>query len=203
MSFTEEQTPAKKGLGRRDLIKKGAVAGAIIWAVPMIESVPAYASTGSTVSSACSFFVLVYTVNGAGPYADRVSSDGSCGGNSTNNDLKGGWCWTCPTTTNTYDNLGADSNGIRLNGTELPSSGCTSSSGYFNVSGNTITPSSAKNVVIQFAVAHAGSLDSTTGQDPGTPIVGGGFACNDLLGQDKVNVACAPISSASFSCLAP
>jgi hypothetical protein len=55
-------------------------------------------------------------------------------------------------------------------------------------------------VSIVFAVAHAGSLNSGTGQDPGTA-TGSGFACNDGLAQDKVNVACGPLSSASFNCL--
>lgn len=41
---TEEK---KSGISRRDLIKKGAVAGAVIWTVPMIETVPAYAAVGS------------------------------------------------------------------------------------------------------------------------------------------------------------
>lgn len=198
MSIDEQTT--KKGINRRDLIKKGAAAGAIIWAVPMIESVPAYAATGSTVSSACSYFVLVYTINGAGPFADQISSSGSCGGNSTSADIKGGWCWTCPGTTDTYDNLGGSNNAVRLNGVTLPTSSCTSASGHFIVSGGTITP--GPGVVIQFAIAHAGSLNSSTGQDPGTP-TGVGFACNDLLGKDKVNVACAPISRATFDCLAP
>jgi hypothetical protein len=193
MSFTEESI-TKKGIDRRSLIKKGAVAGAIIWAVPMIESVPAYAATGSTISSACSYFVLVYTVNGV-TYADRVTSTGSCGGNTTSGDVT--WCWMCGT--DIYDNSAAQ-NAIRKNGSTLPSSGCTSSSNFFTVSGGTITPNTG--VVIQFAVAHAGSLNSTTGTEPGTP-TGVGDACNVLLTQGKVNVACAPISHATFDCLAP
>jgi hypothetical protein len=51
-----------------------------------------------------------------------------------------------------------------------------------------------------FAVAHDGSLNNTTGQDPGTA-TGSGFACDNTATQDKVNVACGPLTSASFSCL--
>jgi hypothetical protein len=206
MSFTEEQTPTKKGIGRRDLIKKGAVAGAIIWAVPMIESVPAYAATGSNISSACSYFVLVYTFDGV-TYADRVTSSGSCGGNTTSHDVK--WCWICGTN-DQYDNLGPSDAirhttlvlGVPTTTTVLGGSGCASGT-HFNVSGNTITANAG--VTILFAVAHAGSLDGTTGTDPGTPT---GTAllpgvCGVGVAQDKVNVACAPISTATFDCLAP
>ncbi len=196
---TPDTPLTKKRIDRRNLIKKGAVAGAVVWTVPFIESVPAYAQTvgGSTITSACSYFSLVYTVNGTGPFASRVSASGSCTGNTTSNDVT--WCYTCPGTTNTYDNAGVTS-AIRLNGVPLLSSGCKSGDGTFQVSGNTITP--GPGVVILFAIAHAGSLDSTTGQEPGTP-TGTGFACNNALGQKKVNVACGPLSSASFSCLAP
>ncbi len=55
-------------------------------------------------------------------------------------------------------------------------------------------------MTILFAVAHAGSLNNTTGQDPGTA-TGSGFTCDNTQTQDKVNVACAPISTASFDCL--
>lgn len=198
MSVTEGPTKPKSGISRRDLIKKGAVAGAVIWTVPMIESVPAYAATGSTLSTTCSYFVLVYTINGAGPYADRVGSSGACGGNTTSHDVQ--WCWIGPGSTDIYDNLGAN-DAIRRNGTVLDSSKCTAASGTFHVSGNTVTPGTG--VVIQFAVAHAGSLNTTTGQEPGTPTgTPVGSACNVLASQSKVNVACAPISLATFSCLA-
>lgn len=185
-------TEEKPGLSRRDLIKKGAVAGAIVWTVPMIESVPAYAATGSTISTACSWFMLVYTVGGV-TYADRVTNTGSCAGNTTSHDVQ--WCYACDLT-HTYDNLGA-SDALRLNGNVIPSSGCAANT-YFSVSGNTITPNTG--VTINFAVAHAGSLNSSTGTEPGTP-TGIGFACNNALGQSKVNVACGSLSHATFSCL--
>lgn len=186
-------TEEKSGISRRDLIKKGAVAGAIVWTVPFIESVPAYAQTTSNVSSACSYFLLVYTVTVNGvttTYADRIGSTGSCNGNTTSADVS--WCYSCGS--NNYDNQGA-TNAIRLDGTVLPSSGCAANT-YFTVTGNTITPKTS-NVVIIFAVAHAGSLNSSTGQVPNEYTT----TCTSTPLASKVNVACAPISSATFDCL--
>lgn len=194
----------KSGISRRDLIKKGAVAGAIVWTIPMIETVPAYAAGGSTISTACSYFVLVYTYQG-NTYADRIGSSGNCAGNTTSSDVA--WCYTCGG--HTYDNLGGlnaqghGTNSVRQDGIPLLSSGCTANS-LFSVSGNTVTPNTG--VTILFAVAHAGSLNSGTGQDPGTPPtvpVSYPYTCAQGPSslQDKVNVACAPISSATFSCL--
>ena len=63
-------TEEKSGLSRRDLIKKGAVAGAIVWTVPMIESVPAYAAAGSgcppPAALAISGAAVVYTTTAGG-----------------------------------------------------------------------------------------------------------------------------------------
>jgi hypothetical protein len=192
----------KKGISRRAVIAGGAAGAAAVWTVPLIASTPAYGAptVGSNVSSACSYFVLVYSVDGH-TYADRIGSDGSCNGNTTSTDVL--WCYNCDSS-NTYDNtpLGGAPHVIRLNGTPLLSSGCAAGQ-YFHVNGNTITPAS-NSVTILFAVAHAGSLNNTTGIDPGTEIAGGGmsgYACNNGLPQDKVNVACAPINTASFDCL--
>ena len=55
---TEEK---KSGFSRRDLITKGAVAGAIVWAVPMIETVPAYAAVGSIAAMSCSYGFIIYS----------------------------------------------------------------------------------------------------------------------------------------------
>lgn len=196
-TMSTEGVEEKRGISRRDLIKKGAVAGAIVWTVPFIESVPAYAATGSTVNSACSYFILVYTVTNGGQtatYADRIGSDGSCNGSNTSADVY--WCYTCPDG-NHYDNANAN---INQNGTPLGTSGCAANT-YFNVNGNTITPR-LSNVTIIFAMAHAGSLNPTTGQAPFTLDKKSG-QCTSTVLPTKVNVACAPISSATFQCLAP
>jgi len=194
----EETTmPAeKRGMSRRAVIAGGAAGAVAVWTVPLIESVPAgAATTGSHVTSACSYFVLVYTT-AAGTFADRIGSDGSCAGNTTSTDVL--WCYDCGSG-KIYDNdpLGSDPHVLRLNGVALSSSGCKAGDGTFTVSGNTITP--GPGVTIDFAVAHAGSLNNTTGTDPGTN--SGGFTCNNGATQDKVNVACGPLSSASFDCL--
>jgi hypothetical protein len=203
---TTTDSVTKKGLNRRQVIVGGAVGAAAVWTVPLIDSTPAYGApvTGSNITSTCSYFVLVYTVeeNGVliGTFADRIGSDGHCAGNTTSTDVL--WCWNCDGT-HLYDNdpLGSAPHVLRLNGTPLTSSGCTAGQ-YFTVSGNTITPVSTgtQTVTIVFAVAHAGSLNNTTGQDPGTA-TGVGDACNNGASQDKVNVACPPISTASFDCL--
>jgi hypothetical protein len=206
MDTTDTTEPgAKKGLSRRQVIVGGAAGAAAVWTVPLIASVPAgaAAAVGSNITSACSYFVLVYTVevNGVpiGTFADRIGSSGSCAGNTTSTDVK--WCWSC--NSHIYDNdpLGSAPHVIRVDGVPLLSSGCTAGQ-YFTVSGNTITPvnTGTQTVTIVFAVAHAGSLNNTTGIDPGTA-TGIGDACNNALTQDKVNVACAPISTASFNCL--
>lgn len=39
-------TELKTGVTRRDVLKKGAVAGAVAWSVPLITSSPAFAATG-------------------------------------------------------------------------------------------------------------------------------------------------------------
>ena len=55
----------KKGISRRDLIKKGAVAGAVFWSVPVIESVTSRAAAQSgCVSFNASWIYVVYTVAG-------------------------------------------------------------------------------------------------------------------------------------------
>jgi hypothetical protein len=48
------------GISRRDVLKKGAVAGAVFWAVPVIESVTSAASAGSSSFVTCSFSFVVW-----------------------------------------------------------------------------------------------------------------------------------------------
>ena len=74
--ITEEKS-GKRGISRRDLIKKGAVAGAIVWTVPFIESVPAYATTGSVQFIGASYVYVVYIDDSNNMY---VASYGNSGG---------------------------------------------------------------------------------------------------------------------------
>jgi hypothetical protein len=62
MSIEEQIT--KKGLNRRDLIKKGAAASAVFWAIPVIESVTSAASAtsgGGGVFSGASYAFIIYS----------------------------------------------------------------------------------------------------------------------------------------------
>jgi hypothetical protein len=46
-----------RGLHRRDLIKKAAVAGGIVWATPVIQSMTSAAAAAGTPNPACSAFL--------------------------------------------------------------------------------------------------------------------------------------------------
>lgn len=60
MTITE-----RSGISRRDIIKKGAIAGAVFWSVPVIESVTSAASaTSATGPISCSWAYIVYAVGG-------------------------------------------------------------------------------------------------------------------------------------------
>lgn len=54
------------GISRRDLIKRGAAAGAVIWATPVVQSfaTPAFASEGTPVGRAISYVAICYRCNG-------------------------------------------------------------------------------------------------------------------------------------------
>ena len=63
------------GSTRREVLKKGAVAGAIVWAAPIVSSSPAFAASGQcSGSKPCTNF---YFVNSTGGSA-CTGSDGSC-----------------------------------------------------------------------------------------------------------------------------
>lgn len=78
--MTVEET--KSGISRRDLIKKGAVAGAVFWSVPVIESVTsaAAAASGGCVTFNASWLYVVYTYNGITYFSGFSKGDatGSC-----------------------------------------------------------------------------------------------------------------------------
>jgi hypothetical protein len=81
---------------RRELLTKGAVAGAIVWSVPMIESVTARAAaqSGSTGAFNCSWAILVWYVPGGANvdsgtfYVNGWMGEGSNGGCSQGNNNK-------------------------------------------------------------------------------------------------------------------
>jgi hypothetical protein len=74
----EQQDRGRRGLTRRDLIKRGAVAGGVIWAAPVIESLvsPAYAfgscPAGQTLKR------LDFKLLGGGPTCQTNALSTSC-----------------------------------------------------------------------------------------------------------------------------
>lgn len=66
---------ARTHLSRREILKRGAVAGAVVWSVPMIASSPAFAATGKCSGSRpCTRFFGVKFDN------DKQAVDGAPGG---------------------------------------------------------------------------------------------------------------------------
>jgi len=76
-------TTERSGISRRDIIKKGAIAGAVFWSVPVIESVT---SAASATSGACtpapltiSGAAVLYTLPGSTTvYLAAFTSSGAC-----------------------------------------------------------------------------------------------------------------------------
>jgi hypothetical protein len=63
------------GTTRREVLKKGAVAGAIVWAAPIVSSSPAFASTGQcSGSKPCTDYYFINSTGGT----NCGGSDGSC-----------------------------------------------------------------------------------------------------------------------------
>lgn len=80
MSSTDV-TPEKSGISRRDLIKKGAVAGAVFWSVPVIESITSRAAAQSgCVTFNASWLYVVYTYGGTTYFTgfSKADTTGSC-----------------------------------------------------------------------------------------------------------------------------
>ncbi len=78
---TTEGMEEKSGISRRDLIKKGAVAGAVFWSVPVIESVTSRAAAQSgCVSFNASWLYVIYTYNGVTYYTgfSKADTTGQC-----------------------------------------------------------------------------------------------------------------------------
>jgi hypothetical protein len=58
---------APNNVSRRDVLKKGAVAGAAFWAVPVIESVTSKAAAASGGGISCAYAIVVYEQEGCNP----------------------------------------------------------------------------------------------------------------------------------------
>ncbi len=55
----EQQLPAPSGLSRRQLLTRGAIAGGLVWAAPVIRSTAAYATTANGTERPCTNFFMV------------------------------------------------------------------------------------------------------------------------------------------------
>lgn len=166
------------GLSRRDMIKGAAVAGAAAWTAPMIiDSLtsPAAAASGG-LPTTCSYALIVFTYNGAGPYIMKIAQgSASCTfDDSTSNDTS-----FSNSVCGSYTYAGGKDFGkevvYKLNG--APSygnfaaypGGQTCSPGLFTVSNTTITTNDA-NVQIIFAVSHYGAAFHPTCPGSGTSV---------------------------------
>lgn len=66
----------KSGISRRDLIKKGAVAGAVFWSVPVIESITSRAAAQSgCVTFNASWIYVIWKYNGTYYYTGYKQGD--------------------------------------------------------------------------------------------------------------------------------
>jgi hypothetical protein len=164
MPDEDEVTPVSRGWKRRDVMIKGAVAGGILWAAPVVESFTsrAYASTaGSLAGFPCSYATIIFTDPslGSGSFAIKIN-DPNPGCNLTNTDgsYKG-------------QNLGPVCNGVQYavdannelmiaNGADIPAA-TGSACSLFSINGCTITATGA-NTVIQFVLVHDGSINNGT-----------------------------------------
>lgn len=149
----------ERGIGRRDLIRRGAIVAGVAWTAPLIiESLASPAGALSpTGGYPCSYITVVYRV-GTTYYASKFNgSSGTCAGNTTSGDIdmlqscSGAW----------YDNDGS-SNAIRRSTdgvtfttlASAPSGGSCES--YLAYAGGT-TISAIGGATIVFALAHDGS----------------------------------------------
>ena len=66
---------SQAGSTRREVLKKGAVAGAIVWTAPILSSSPAFAATGAcSGSKPCTDFYFMQSTGGT----NCAGTDGSC-----------------------------------------------------------------------------------------------------------------------------
>lgn len=203
---TTEGMEEKRGISRRDLIKKGAVAGAIVWTVPLIESVPAYAATGSPGGvTTCSYIAIVYTytttdssgkTSVVGPVANKFDQTTGCNPNGTSGDAT--FCYTCNGVT--YSGGGPGAIPVQTSTTAapvpvtVPSGPCPSP--YFYFSGGKVIP--MPGVTILFAVAHNGTFSGgTTTTQPYATLATGTGLCDVLTTATSFEVVCGPITNST------
>jgi hypothetical protein len=143
------------GLSRRDLIKRGAVVGGIVWAAPVIDSFASKAFAGSRPpgSFPCSYALIVFTINGGSPVAVKLN-DPNLGCNLSDEDGMYG-----------TETLGAPCNGVQYaidannhitaGGTLVPAATGNACS-LFTINGSSVTADSSVNIL--FVLIHDGSF---------------------------------------------
>lgn len=153
MSTTEKQH------SRRDILKKSAAAGAVFWAVPVIDSVVSRAAAGSTVAFQCSYGIIVYMQTGTNNYFYARYSSGSTSGSGCANGANNGGNGGC-TFSGTSNGLSVVINSwtgqtpdITVNGTALTSSNFSCAN--LTQTGDTITANSGYTMLA--AVAFGGN----------------------------------------------
>jgi len=160
-------------MNRRTLIKGAAVAGATAWTAPVIiDSLmsPAAAQSGGF---PCSYASIVFTKNGAGPYAVKIDHFATtC---TITNETSGDNTFTA-SCNGTYSNT-CSGNTICFDGSAVPASsvGCP-----FTVSGGNVTAQAG--VSILFVAVHDGSFANhfQTLCAPGSSFDVGASACSGV-----------------------
>ena len=159
MDEAGSKSAARSGLSRREIIKRGAIAGGIAWTAPVLVGsvTPVGAQVGSPSGGyPCSYITVVYTFNGQ-TYAVKFNKNAAvCDGvNSTSND----------------EDFSTVCNGVTYNNTCSGTAICTGTPGsviqgdpncssrVFFAGGTTIT--AAVGVTIIFAAAHDGSYSGS------------------------------------------
>ena len=69
----EQQQRTTNGLSRRQLLTRGAIAGGLVWAAPVIRSTAAYATTANGTERPCTNFFMVM-IDPTGKAHDKPSN---------------------------------------------------------------------------------------------------------------------------------
>ena len=198
MEHSQGQPTKRGGLSRRDIIKRGAIAGGVAWTAPLlIESIasPAGAiSGGINLNGGISYAIMVYCVGACNPDGSNLRATqidgGTCvGGNNGSNDTAGvitstNDCHTFDFTFNTAAApFGADKN-IKFSAlgsafAPVPDGACGN---LFTASGNVVKADPSITLVL--GLAHAGGC---SGNNVGANI-------------SKLSLVCASSNTVTFSC---
>ena len=148
------------GISRRDVIKKGAAAGAILWAAPVVESFVSRAAAASVTCTPCSssggftysYASIVFMI-GSNVYVVKISGNSCSGDNGTSGDIAGLVNVSCNGVTYTNPGGTLEANGTPI--TPYPSS-CPFTFG--GTSGHDVCVNNGSGVTVLFAVGHDGSF---------------------------------------------